>query len=68
MQSFDLGMTRGKGYQHSQCDRVFYSHSVFSEVPVVRKTFPALRSVTTTVSTGPNLYRQAPHITLFAGQ
>lgn len=67
-QSFNLGMARGKGCNHFQGDRMFYSHSVFGEVPVVRKTFPALRSVTTTGSTGPNLYRQPPHITLFAGQ
>ncbi|WP_034160229.1 class I SAM-dependent methyltransferase [Sphingomonas sp. ERG5] len=65
-QLFDLAMTRGKGYHYSDGDGVFYSYSVFNDVPVVRAKFPTLRFMSTMPSSGPNLYREAPHLAVLA--
>ncbi|MEN2785424.1 class I SAM-dependent methyltransferase [Sphingomonas qilianensis] len=64
----DLALTRGKGYHYSDGDGVFYSYSLFSDVPVLRGKFPALRLMNTMPSSGPNLYRQAPHLAVFAAR
>jgi ubiquinone/menaquinone biosynthesis C-methylase UbiE len=63
---FDLAMTKGKGYHYSDGDGVFYSYSVFNDVPVVQAKFPTLRFMSTMASSGPNLYREAPHLAVFA--
>ncbi|MGH6614081.1 class I SAM-dependent methyltransferase [Sphingomonas sp.] len=64
-QLFDLAMTRGKGYHYSPGDGIFYSYSVFNDVPVIRAKFPTLRFMSTMASQGPSLYRQAPHLAVF---
>jgi ubiquinone/menaquinone biosynthesis C-methylase UbiE len=64
--AFDLLMTRGKGYHWSEGDGVFYSYSLISDLPVVRRKFPRLHFLSTMAATGPNFYRQAPHLAVFA--
>lgn len=63
---FDLAATRGKGYHYSDGDGVFYSYSLFADLPVVRRKFPKLHFLSTMATSGPNLYRSAPHLAVFA--
>jgi ubiquinone/menaquinone biosynthesis C-methylase UbiE len=62
---FDLVRTKGKGYHYSEGDGVFYSYSVFDDIPVLRRRFFELRFMSTQPSDG-NLYRTAPHVAIFA--
>ena len=62
---YDRMATRGKGYHWSQGDGVYYSYSVFDDVPVLQKKFRKLHFLSTK-SSGPNLYRSAPHVAIFA--
>jgi ubiquinone/menaquinone biosynthesis C-methylase UbiE len=61
----DLVRTRGKGYHYSVGDGVFFSYSIFNDVPVLRKKFSELQFMSTQPS-GENLYRTAPHLAVFA--
>lgn len=63
--AFDLIRTKGKGYHYSEGDGVFYSYSVFSDVPALRRRFSDLHFVSTQPSSA-NLYRTAPHLAVFA--
>lgn len=64
--AFDLLMTRGKGYHWSEGDGLFYSYSLIKDLPVVRQKFPRLHFLSTMAGTGPNFYRDAPHLAVFA--
>ncbi len=63
--TFDLVRTKGKGYHYSEGDGVFYSYSVFNDIPVVRRRFSDLHFMSTRPSDA-HLYRTAPHLALFA--
>jgi len=63
---FDWVMTRGKGYHWSEGDGVFYSYSVMNDLPVLRRKFPKLHFFSTMAATGPDFYRHAPHLAVFA--
>lgn len=63
----DLAMTRGKGYHYSPGDGVFYSYSLFDDLPVLRGKFPKLSFMNTKPAVGPDLYRHASHVAVFAG-
>lgn len=66
--AFDLLMTKGKGYHWSEGDGVFYSYSVVNDLPVVRGKFPNLHFFSTMAATGPDFYRHAPHMAVFASK
>ena len=63
--TFDFIRTRGKGYQFSQGDGLFYSYTLMNDVPILRQRFQDLRFMGTQPS-GPNLYRSASSIAVFA--
>jgi SAM-dependent methyltransferase len=63
--AFDLLRTRGKGYHYSDGDGVFYSYSIFDDIAVIKPHFPEMYWMSTRPS-GPNLYRSAQTIALFA--
>jgi SAM-dependent methyltransferase len=62
---FDFIRTKGKGYHYSEGDGVFYSYSIFDDLPTLRRRFRDLRFMSTQPS-GTNLYRTASHIAVFA--
>lgn len=62
---FDTLRTKGKGYHYSEGDGVFYSYSLLGDVPVIRRKFPDTLYMSTRPS-GPNFYRSAQTIALFA--
>ena len=62
---FDLVRTKGKGYHYSEGDGVFYSYSIFDDVPIVKSKFPDIMYMSTRPS-GNNLYRTAQTIAMFA--
>jgi ubiquinone/menaquinone biosynthesis C-methylase UbiE len=62
---FDLVRTKGKRYHYSEGDGVFYSYSIFNDVPVIRRRFSDLHFMSTQPSSA-NLYRTAPHLAVFA--
>jgi ubiquinone/menaquinone biosynthesis C-methylase UbiE len=64
--AFDWVMTRGKGHHWSEGDGLFYSYSLTNDLPVLREKFPKLHFLTTMASTGPNMYRDAPHFAVYA--
>jgi SAM-dependent methyltransferase len=57
--------TKGRGYEFDEGEGVTYSYSVFDSVPIIRKKFPNIYYLSTKPA-GPNLYRTASHIALFA--
>lgn len=61
----DLLKTRGKGYTESEGDGIAYSYSVFNSTPILRRSFPELYHLNLRPS-GPNLYRSASHVAVFA--
>jgi len=63
--AFDKLRTKGKGYHYSEGDGVFYSFSLMDDVPVIRAKFPDMYWMSTRPS-GPNLYRSAQTLGLFA--
>lgn len=62
---FDFIRTRGKGYQLSEGDGLFYSYSLVNDLPVLRQRFPHLHFLST-LPGGPNFYRSAPHFAVLA--
>jgi SAM-dependent methyltransferase len=62
---FDLIRTKGKGYHYSDGDGIFYSYSIFNDIPVLRRQFRDLYFLST-MPGGANLYRAAPHLAVFA--
>lgn len=62
---FDFIRTKGKGYHYSDGDGIFYSYSIFNDVPVIRRKFDDLHFMSTMPSSA-NLYRTAPHLALLA--
>lgn len=62
---FDYVRTGGKGHHCSEGDGVFYSYSIFDDLPVISARFPDLYWSSTRPS-GPNFYRSAQTIALFA--
>jgi SAM-dependent methyltransferase len=64
--AYDWCATRGKGYHWSQGDGVYYSYSLFNDVPVLREKFPQLNMMNTLPTASPNLYRGAPHLAVLA--
>jgi ubiquinone/menaquinone biosynthesis C-methylase UbiE len=65
--AFDLVRTKGKGYHSSDGDGVYYSYSLFNDVPILRQSFSDLQFMGSSAS-GPNLYRTAPHVAVFANR
>jgi len=65
--AYDLLATKGKGYHFSEGDGLYYSYSVFNDVPILKSSFPNLRYLSTQPS-GKNLYRSAPHLAIFASK
>jgi len=63
--AFDLIRTKGKGFHYSEGDGVYYSYSVFNDVPVLRRRFSDLHFMSNQPSAA-NLYRTAPHLAVFA--
>ena len=63
--AFDLVRTKGKGFHYSEGDGIYYSYSVFNDVPVLRRRFSDLHFMSTQPSAA-NLYRTAPHLAVFA--
>jgi ubiquinone/menaquinone biosynthesis C-methylase UbiE len=64
--AFDWVMTKGKGYHWSEGDGLFYSYSLINDLPVIRAKFPKLHFFGTLPATGPDFYRHAPHMAVFA--
>jgi ubiquinone/menaquinone biosynthesis C-methylase UbiE len=64
--AFDLMRTRGKGHHWSEGDGLFYSYSLINDLPVLQRKFPKLHFLSTMASTGPDLYRHASHLAVFA--
>jgi ubiquinone/menaquinone biosynthesis C-methylase UbiE len=62
---FNFIRTKGKGYHYSDGDGVFYSYSLFNDLPVVKRRFSDLRFLSTMPS-GASLYRTAPNLAVFA--
>jgi SAM-dependent methyltransferase len=58
-------VTGGKGYAITEGDGLFYSYSVFNNLPQIRERCRVVHMMNTLPS-GPNLYRSAPHIALLA--
>jgi SAM-dependent methyltransferase len=56
--------TKGKGYSISEGDGLFYSYSVFNDLPQIARTCQSVHFLNTDQS-GPNLYRTASHVALF---
>ncbi len=65
--AYDWAATRGKGYHFSEGDGLYYSYSVFNDLPVLKANFDNIQFMSTMPS-GPNLYRSAPHLAIFATQ
>jgi ubiquinone/menaquinone biosynthesis C-methylase UbiE len=63
--AFDLVRTKGRGYHYCEVDGVYFSYSVFDDVPVLRRRFSDLHFMSTQPSAA-NLYRTAPHLVVFA--
>ncbi|MGB6089417.1 MAG: methyltransferase domain-containing protein [Candidatus Binataceae bacterium] len=57
--------SRGKGYEYSEGDGVYYSYSIFGSLPVVRVKFPIIHQLNTSPA-GANLYRTASTVAVFA--
>jgi ubiquinone/menaquinone biosynthesis C-methylase UbiE len=64
-QVFDWLRTRGKGYHFSEGDGVFYSYSLFNDVPVMEAKFKKSLFMSTRPSGG-NLYRSADTVAILA--
>jgi SAM-dependent methyltransferase len=62
---FDFIRTKGRGYHYSEGDGIFYSYSIFDDLPTLRRRFRELRFMGTQPS-GTNLYRTASHVAVFA--
>lgn len=62
---FDFIRTKGRGYHYSEGDGVYYSYSILNDLPVLRRRFSTLNFMGTHPS-GPNLYRTASHMAVFA--
>ncbi len=62
---FNFFRTKGKGYHFSEDDGVYYSYSVLNDAPALRRRFSELYFMGTH-SSGPDLYRTASHIAVFA--
>lgn len=65
--AFDHVRTRGKGYHYSEGDGVFYSYSLFDDLPVIHRKFRDTLYMSTRPS-GTNLYRSAQTIAVFASR
>lgn len=63
--AYDFLATKGKGYHFSEGDGLYYSYSVFNDLPVLKRTFSKTQFMSTKPS-GKNLYRSAPHLAIFA--
>lgn len=61
----DLIRTSGKGYHYSDGDGVFYSYSIFDDVPIIQRKFPNTLYMSTRRSQ-PNPFRSAPTVAMFA--
>jgi len=64
---FDLLRTRGKGYHYSEGDGIFYSYSVFNDIPIIKSKFNHILYMSTRPS-GHNLFRSAPTLAIWARQ
>ncbi len=63
--AFDYVRTGFKGYHYSEGDGIFYSYSLFEDLPILESKFPATQFMSTRPS-GANLYRSAQTIAVFA--
>lgn len=63
--AYDYARTGFKGYHFSEGDGVFYSYSMFDDLPVIRAKFPDQYWMSTRPS-GANLFRSAQTLALLA--
>ena len=63
--AYDFLATRGKGYHFSEGDGLYYSYSVFNDIPILKQKFLDVHLMSTQPS-GSNLYRSAPHLAVYA--
>ncbi len=54
--------TRGRGYSETEGDGLFYSYSVFNDLPSIRRACRKLHLLNTAGGPSGNLYRTAPHV------
>jgi len=54
--------TRGRGYSESEGDGLFYSYSVFNDLPAIRRACRKIHLLNTAGGPSGNLYRTAPHV------
>jgi len=57
--------TKGKGYSISEGDGLFYSYSIFNDLPQIEHACESVHFLNTDHS-GPNLYRTASHVAMLA--
>lgn len=63
---YDWFATRGKGFHWSEGDGLFYSYSVFRDVPIIREKFPHVHFLTTQPAKGFDLFGDASHLAIYA--
>jgi ubiquinone/menaquinone biosynthesis C-methylase UbiE len=63
----DSFRTGFKGYHYSEGDGIFYSYSIFDDLPLLKSKFPDLLFMSTRPS-GANLYRAAQTLAVFAAR
>jgi len=63
---YDWLATKGKGFHWSEGDGLFYSYTVFRDVPVIQEKFPQIHFLTTQPAKGFNLFGDAPHLAIYA--
>lgn len=63
--TFNFLKTRGKGYIQTEGDGISYSYSVFNNLDLIRAGSKRI-DLMNTVPSGPNFYRSAGHVYLFA--
>lgn len=61
----DWILTGGRGFHVSDGDGIYYSYSLINDLPLIRQKFPIMHHLNT-VNSGPNLYRTAPHLAVYA--
>lgn len=65
--AFDLARTGFKGYHYSEGDGVFYSYTLFDDLPIVTRKFPETLYMSTRPS-GANFFRTAQTIAVHASR
>lgn len=59
---YNLIRTKGKGYQISEGDGLFYSYSVFNNMKYIKKHCSKVHIINSSPNTSNNLYKSASHV------